>query len=286
MPTDRLQTQRFELKYLISEETARAVRQFVRCYLKPDEFAAHLPDGAYPVHSLYLDSPELTTYQAVQTGEKNRFKLRLRYYSDSDASVYFEIKRRTNDVISKMRAKVAREFVQPLLDGQPPQLRHLVKSDGRQLAALQEFCRLMHGLRATPRSHVAYRREAWMCPTGNSIRVTFDRDVRCEPEFGAALTTRFGEFVLPFDDKVVLELKFVDRLPDWCRELIRAFGLVRGGAPKYAQGVVLLGEHRVSNRGVGLKVPAVRGGRVKRPAVARVRPEVAATRLPPAVAIA
>jgi hypothetical protein len=251
---DRLQTQRFELKYLVSEQTARAVRQFVRCYLKPDDFAATLPNNAYPVHSLYLDSPDLMTYQAVQTGEKNRFKLRIRYYSDHDETVYFEIKRRTNDVISKMRAKVRREAVQPLLSGEPPQLRHLAKPDGRQLFALQEFCRLMHRLRATPRSHVAYSREAWMSPVNNSMRVTFDRAVQCEAEFGGSLLTQLGEAVAPFDERVVLELKFVDRLPHWCIEMIRVFGLVRGGAPKYAQGVLLLGEHRLSNQGVGIKL--------------------------------
>ena len=255
MPTDRLQTQRFELKYLVSEETARAVRGFVAAYLKPDEFAATLPDNAYPVHSLYLDSPELTTYQAVQTGEKNRFKLRIRYYTENDDAVYFEIKRRTNDVISKARAKVPRAAVQPLLAGQPPRLSHLAKPDGRQLVALQEFCGLMHKLRATPRSHVAYRREAWMSPLNNAMRVTFDRAVQCEPEFGAALRTGFGAAVSPFDDQVVLELKFVDRLPNWCLEMIRAFGLRRGGAPKYAQGVFLLGEQRLCNRGIGLKLP-------------------------------
>ena len=253
---DRLQTQRFELKYLVNENTARAVRQFVRCYLKPDEFAATMPDNAYPVHSLYLDSPDLATYQAVQCGEKNRFKLRIRYYSDSDKVVHFEIKRRTNDIISKSRASVRREFVQPLLSGTPPQLKHLAKPSAKQLVALQEFCRLMHKLQATPKSHVAYQREAWMSPVNNSMRVTFDRAVQCEPEFGASLTTALGEAVKPFDDRVVLELKFVDRLPNWCVEMIRSFGLVRGGAPKYAQGVYLLGEHKVSNRGVGLKVAA------------------------------
>lgn len=256
MPTDLLQTQRFEMKYLVREETAQAVRRYVSCFLKPDAFAANLPDRAYPVHSLYLDSPDLATYQAVQTGEKNRFKLRIRYYSDTDATVYFEIKRRTNDAISKMRAKVKREAVQPLLSGQPPQLRHLAKPDGSHFVALQEFCRLMHKLRAAPKSHVAYQREAWMSPGGNSFRVTFDRAVRCEPEFGAGLKTALGEAVSPFDDRVVLELKFVDRLPNWAREMVRIFGLVRGGAPKYAQGVLLIGEHRVSNHGVGFKVPA------------------------------
>jgi hypothetical protein len=259
MATDRLQTQRFELKYLVKEETARAIRRFVSCYLKPDEFAATLPNYSYPVHSLYLDSPDLTTYQAVQCGEKNRYKLRIRYYSDTDSTVYFEIKRRTNDVISKMRAKVRRDAVQPLLSGQPPQLRHLASPDGRQLVALQEFCRLMHALRAAPKSHVAYMREAWMSPVNNAVRVTFDRAVQCEPEFGAAMTTALGNAVTPFDDQVVLELKFVDRMPVWFSEMVRLFGLVRGGAPKYAQGISLIGEHRVSNRGVGLKVRGTRG---------------------------
>jgi hypothetical protein len=256
MATDRLQTQRFELKYLVREETALAIRRFASCYLKPDDFAAKFKDYSYPVHSLYLDSADLATYQAVQSGEKNRFKLRIRYYRNDDATVYFEIKRRTNDVISKMRAKVRRDAVQALLNGQPPQLRHLATPDAKQFFALQEFCRLTHRLGATPKSHVAYQREAWMSPVNNSMRLTFDREVQCEPEFSAALTTSLGAAVQPFESKVILELKFVDRLPGWCAEMVRLFGLVRGGAPKYAQGLALIGEHVVSNRGIGLQVPA------------------------------
>ena len=86
-----------------------------------------------------------------------------------------------------------------------------------------------HGL-ATPRSHVAYQREAWMCPAGNSLRVTFDRHVLCEPEFSTVLNDRFCRPVPVFGRQVVFELKFTDRLPAWCGELIRAFDLVRGGA--------------------------------------------------------
>ena len=254
MSSDRLQTQRFELKYLVNEATALTVRRFVSCYLKPDEFAAGRSDSAYPVHSLYLDSPDLATYQAVQCGEKNRFKLRIRYYTSEDAAVYFEIKRRTNEIISKKRAKVRRESIRPLLAGRPPRLADLVKPDGHHFVALQEFCRLMHSLRAAPKSHVAYRREAWMSPVNNSMRVTFDRAVQCAPEFGCSLHTALGDAVAPFNQQVVLELKFVDRLPNWCLEMIRSLGLKRGGAPKYAQGVLLMGERRVSNQGVGIRI--------------------------------
>ena len=53
MAKDRLQTQRFELKYLLREETALAIRRYVSCHLKPDEFAASLPNYSNPVHTLY-----------------------------------------------------------------------------------------------------------------------------------------------------------------------------------------------------------------------------------------
>lgn len=253
---DHAQLQRFELKYLVSERVACSIRQFVRCYLKPDEFAARSAEFSYPVHTLYLDSPDLALYGATDNGDKNRFKLRIRFYEEgTDAAAFFEIKRRRNECISKQRAKVRREAVPLLLAGEWPQLGHLVKPDAKQLFALQEFCRLMRVLNATPRSHVAYRREAWMSPTDNSMRVTFDRQVQCEPQFSPRLHASVNtcDAVEPFETQVICELKFTNRMPNWCGELIRAFGLVRGGAAKYAEGVALMGEHRLSNRGIGLK---------------------------------
>jgi hypothetical protein len=258
---DHAQLQRFELKYLVSEPIARAMRQFVRCYLRPDEFAAESRDFSYAVHSLYLDSPDLCLYGATNGGERNRFKLRIRFYDDGpDAPAFFEIKRRCNESISKLRAKVKRESVQPLLAGEWPQLRHLAKPDAKQLFALQEFSLRMARLGATPRSHVGYAREAWMSPTDNSMRVTFDRQVQCAPQFSSKLNVAVAEndAVAPFESQVIFELKFTNRMPNWCGELVRAFGLVRGGAAKYAEGIAQMGEHRVSNRGVGLRLPSVR----------------------------
>src|SRR5579862_4052561 len=56
---DRLQLQRFELKYIIREEVALEVREFARSYLEIDEYGASRPNLSYPVHSLYLDSDSL-----------------------------------------------------------------------------------------------------------------------------------------------------------------------------------------------------------------------------------
>src|SRR6266404_9701434 len=115
MRRDRMQTQRFELKYLIPEATALLVRDFVRSYLAMDEFSVGRPNYSYPVHSLYLDSDDLKIYWRTVNGDKNRFKLRLRYYSDNpETPVFFEIKRRMKDVILKQRGGVRHSAV-PLL---------------------------------------------------------------------------------------------------------------------------------------------------------------------------
>ena len=143
MSQDKLQAQRFELKYILSEDTALAVRDFVSSYLEIDEFGATLPQFSYPVHSLYLDSPDMKLYKSTINGDKNRFKLRLRFYENRpDAPVFFEIKRRMNNTISKQRGGVRRDAVDSLLAGHLPSPAHLVSKEPKQLLALQNFCRI------------------------------------------------------------------------------------------------------------------------------------------------
>ena len=74
MAADRLLFSRFEMKYIIREEQAARVREFVRAYMELDEYGAGRPDFAYPVHSLYVDSQDLKLYWATINGEKNRYK--------------------------------------------------------------------------------------------------------------------------------------------------------------------------------------------------------------------
>src|SRR6266516_5333654 len=206
MAEDKMQQQRFELKYIIKEDVAGAVRDFVSSYLEIDEYGATLPNFSYPVHSLYLDSDELHLYQTTINGDKNRFKLRLRFYDNrSAAPIFFEIKRRMNTIISKQRGGVRRDAVDWLLAGHLPEPAHLVSRDPRQLVALQNFSKLMHAARARPKAHITYLREAWISPRDNSVRVTLDREVKCEPETLGHLSTRMNNPLLVFGKEVVLE---------------------------------------------------------------------------------
>lgn len=248
MATDKMQTSRFEQKYIITEDLALQIRDFVQSYLELDENGVGKPNFSYPVHSLYLDSEDLKTYWDTINGNKNRYKLRLRFYNNNpETPVFFEIKQRMNNCIKKQRGGVRRDAVDLMLSGQLPDPSHMVSKDPKHLIALQNFSRLMVEIGAVPKVHIAYLREAYVPHDDNSARLTMDRQVRSEPELTARLSTEMVNPVLVWGNDVVLELKFTNRFPDWFGELTRVFGLRQCGAAKYVDGVALQGEHRLSS---------------------------------------
>ncbi len=242
-----LQAQRFEIKYLIPESLATEVRDYVRPYLELDEFAGE--DFSYDIHNIYLDSDALDTYEATVKGEKDRFKLRVRYYDDSEKSpVFVEVKRRFNEVIRKSRCRLPKSEIAPFLGGQLPE--SALVSGEKDWRSLEDFYGLMQTLGAKPKSHVAYRREAWVSTENNSFRVTMDRHVRSEPYFEPVPKTWMKDPVVVFGQDVVLELKFLNRFPDWMRDLVRSFNLSRSGGAKYAGGIRQRGEKHFRSGGV------------------------------------
>jgi hypothetical protein len=245
----RLQAQRFELKYIISESQAVQIRQYVTSFLELDEHGVGQPDLSYPVHSLYLDSADLQTYWATINGNLHRFKLRIRYYSGAAGMpVFLEIKRRVNNCIYKQRVAIRREAVATVLQGQLPPAEQVKATSARQLHALHEFCRLVQQMHARPQMHVAYVREAYLPRTDNSARLTLDRQVRLESDATACLPTTMTKPLLVWGRAVVLELKFTNRHPNWFRDLVQTFNLTQCGAAKYVDGLTLWHGQRPQHR--------------------------------------
>lgn len=241
----RLQPQRQELKYLIKEELVQPLRDFVSCYLELDDFSVGKPNNAYQIHSVYFDSETLFCHRATVNGDKNRFKLRLRYYDGAaDSPVFCEIKQRVDNCILKKRCAVRREIVPLVVAGQIPTMEQLITREARHLAALQRFNELMLWLNARPRLHNHYQREAWVSPHDNSIRVTLDRNIRVEPYFGDQAVVGMIKPISIYTDYVVLEIKFTGRFPNWFNMLVNRFNLMRAAAMKYSGGVDMVGEDK------------------------------------------
>ncbi|HTI72736.1 MAG TPA: polyphosphate polymerase domain-containing protein [Candidatus Limnocylindria bacterium] len=241
---NRLQEQRYELKYWVDAKVAPLVREFVLQYLQLDPFGVGKPENSYPVHSIYLDSERLDTYWHTINGNKNRYKLRIRYYDDQpNTPAFFEIKRRANDVILKDRGGVKKSSVPRLLEGHHVEPEDLLNpASTSDLLAVQHFQELMFGLDARPMLHVGYDREAFEHDLDSSARVTMDRNVITGPVRSPDLVVKTRDPHCFFGTTVILELKFTSRFPLWFQELVQRFDCVRTGAAKYTSGIEVRGE--------------------------------------------
>lgn len=233
-PRIRTRFRRHECKYLISEESAAAIRSYASPYLKPDPYAAAEPDLSYDISSLYLDSPDLKLFRETEDGLLNRIKLRIRTYDDAPESpVFLEIKRRFNQLVLKGRAPVDRNVMATLLAGGAPDASFL-QVDHQD--CYEEFSAWMARWLAQPTVWVGYRREAYVGTINRDVRITMDRNLRCCPVDRANGMARISW--QPVETRmVVLEVKFDHSFPDWVTRLIQQFQLDRRSYSKYGMSI-------------------------------------------------
>jgi SPX domain protein involved in polyphosphate accumulation len=231
-----MQACRYECKYLLQPNLASHIRDHVRAYLAPDTFTNPVTGEGYPVHSLYLDSPNLKLCRQTLSGDKNRYKLRIRFYDDDPANpVFFEIKRRVNDVILKQRAGVWRSAVAELLNGKAPTPAMLVKPNELNMRSVRNFYELAMSIDAKPAAYTSYRRAAFEPTDDNRCRVTFDDELRAGEFHDQLSVGDLQHWPRPAVNGIVLELKFTDRRPNWMGELVDSYGLQRISVPKYVE---------------------------------------------------
>jgi VTC domain-containing protein len=246
---------RFECKYLVSPLVVPALREFIAPFVRLDRFATSRPDGRYSICSLYYDSDDLRMYQQTVGGEKNRVKLRVRSYSDDESSpLYFEVKRKVNNIVQKRRACVTRQQAAAL---------HARRFDSVMGAVDPEFGYFANyaGLSsARPVVRVRYMREAFESLTGEPLRITLDTELIHAATFDFETSHERGRWVTTPVDGVILEIKFTEMFPAWVADMVRAFGLVQQPVPKYVlclDHMLLAGRESVLSLG-GLTLPVER----------------------------
>ena len=225
---------RYEIKYLISELRAAAIAQFIKPYVRLDHYCELQPSGSYPVASLYLDSKGLQLCRESMEGRKNRFKLRIRSYTDqSNYPCFFEIKRRANAIIIKDRVRVMPHNVETLLSGLSLPAQN-INGDGK---TLEQFRLYIASIGARPVVRTRYQRQAFESIVDNTVRVTFDRNLSCNvtsaPDVGL---DGQGWHRLPLNS-VILEIKFTGRYPAWLGQMVKYFNLRQQSVSKYVHSI-------------------------------------------------
>lgn len=235
-----LRFRRYECKYLITEAQAARVRAYVLPYLVLDPFAARSPQGRYQISSLYLDSDSLRLYHETLGGVRDRFKLRIRAYSDRfEDPVFFEVKKRCDRVILKQRARVRRAEISPTVDGWVGGSERMELQELESLEAFQSRVRSING---KPRLLVRYDREAYVGSFDDRVRVTFDRNLRAKRQAVAGQFFAGDGWQTVQAGKVLMELKFNNQCPAWLAAVVRQETLRRISFSKYALSVTAANE--------------------------------------------
>jgi hypothetical protein len=229
-----------ELNYLISEEVALRLRDFVREYLDLNEYSVARPNFSFPVHSLYLDSPDLELYRKARNDLEHRCQLRIRFHDDRPASpVFLEIKRRAVDVVARQRCAASREAIGFVLGGEMPPHDLLIDPSPRSLLAIEDFMELTRRLQASPQVRLSFLREAYVSDD-EGVQVTFDRQIVFEPCREPVLQCEMEAPQPLFAPHVLFELNFIEHYPKWFREMVQHFNLTECGVDKFVGAVASL----------------------------------------------
>jgi hypothetical protein len=208
-----------ELKFLVTPDCASRLKEWSKRHLEIDPHASPEIDG-YLVTSLYCDTPEFHVYH--QNGSYGHAKYRLRRYGDG-AEVFLERKLRNRQMVVKRRSIVGVTELGQLQSGLKPDPEWGGYWFHRRIVA--------RGLR--PVCQVAYHRTARVAESENGpIRLTIDRNLHAKPVAGAMFEPGGpGEDLL--DDRLIVEMKFREGLPELFRRAIEEFGLRPETISKY-----------------------------------------------------
>ncbi|MEQ1575932.1 MAG: polyphosphate polymerase domain-containing protein [Vicinamibacterales bacterium] len=232
---------RVELKYSVPEGVAVRVLDIARTFLDPEQYAE---GGRQRVTSLYLETPSLTFLRWHKARAADRFKLRVRRYGDHSASVLFaELKRKTNDLVHKRRARFPVEVLDAVIDG--ARLSHMPLAPGDE-GDMAEFIRQRLVFGARPSVLITCVRESWRgSKTEPENAVTVDRELTCQPADRADVIGggTWSPIRLPRQsrrDDVLLELKYGTQPAAWMTPLIARLAPSRVSFSKYVAAMSLL----------------------------------------------
>lgn len=214
---------RYENKYYISYAGYLQLKGRLDAGLRKDSHTSH-PDGAYFIRSMYFDDYQQSGLLDKVEGVQKREKFRIRFYDLDDSFIRLESKQKLDQMTRKFSAPLTREQCDAILRGD---IWWMYKSEH---ALHRHFYAKARTSLLQPAVIVDYYREAY---TFQDVRITFDRDIH-SGRFNLNMFDRNVPTVAVMpSDRMVLEVKYDDALPDEVRRLLGSVALSRQAISKY-----------------------------------------------------
>lgn len=216
---NNLKVTRIENKYLVDKQNFLLLEEVLRSTMIVDR-------KKYIVSSLYFDSIGDDDLKEKLDGVILREKYRIRIYDYQDLTIKFEVKRKSDNTISKESIVITRHEADLLMSGEYGFL-----TERENFGYLTDY---MANNVYRPKSIVTYDRTAFYLPF-NNIRITLDVDLRTSGfDLDLFSISETKNFLASKSDYFILEIKFSDYLPDFLADIIEPYVGSRSSLSKYA----------------------------------------------------
>ena len=211
---------RVEKKYIITKEQYLALKDEIKNQMIGDEF------GESTICNIYFDTDQYDLIRHSISKPVYKDKVRLRSYNipKSNTSVYLEVKRKYEDVVSKRRVGMKLNEFYGYLNAEKD------SNDKNQIKRELNYYFNYYGL--IPAMYLSYHRVAYYDKDNRDFRLTFDnniiaRDYDLNLEKGS-----YGEPILE-RDKYIMEVKTLGAMPIWFVRILEKLKIVPGSFSKY-----------------------------------------------------
>ena len=108
---------RYELKFVISDATARLLKQQLKNVMYMDSHSIS-DEYSYDIRSIYFDDTYGSAYRDKVNGEEYRYKYRIRMYNNDPGFISLECKHKDENMTYKESCRLSEEVARALINKQ------------------------------------------------------------------------------------------------------------------------------------------------------------------------
>lgn len=214
--------QRYESKYLLTEEKYNLMRKKLEPYMQVDQY------GLSTICNIYYDTPDYRLIRASLDKPAYKEKFRVRSYGipKSGSNVFLEIKKKYSGIVYKRREVMSHEQSLEYLESRKKPFDSQIL---REIDYFFDFYNL------NPAVFLAYDRIAMFGTEDPELRLTFDSNIRSRFDDLNLASGDRGELLLRGDEKYLLETKIYQAMPVWLTKMLSELEIYPTSFSKYGR---------------------------------------------------
>ena len=223
---------RHEIKYMITDKQRKEILRGIKDRMIPD------PHGLSTICNMYYDTPDHRLIRKSLDKPVYKEKMRVRSYgrAKEDTIVFLELKKKYDGVVYKRRIELKEKDATAYMEGKIgiTELIDLIAdvSDPQIAKEIDYFKNYYEGIK--PSVYLSYDRCAYFSEEDESLRITFDKNIRWRKNKARLTDEPGGEEILP-EGASLMEIKTATALPVWLVEVLSKAEVRPSGFSKYGK---------------------------------------------------